>query len=189
MVDWAQPVRRGNLSEMRYNFLLAYIVVSDDFNDNRPGDACVKRGMSVSERLEQGVTVHLVTNIKQDGETETFDFTVPGRLILINGSAYLRYAEEDQGKTTQVTFKLNGHHDVLLTRSGETGLRLHFLAGKAVKTTYQTAYGPLNIEVATSGLNAALADDLSSGRINVDYQLLAGESLLGDYQIRLQFTA
>ncbi|HAT54152.1 MAG TPA: DUF1934 domain-containing protein [Lactobacillus sp.] len=143
----------------------------------------------MTEHLEQDVTVHLLTNITQDDQTEQFDFDLPGRLVIVNGNVYLRYVEDDNGQPTPVTFKLNGQNDVTLTRSGENGLKLHFLTGKAVTTQYRTPYGTMAVEVATSGLSVRLSDDLSAGRIAVDYQLLAGEQLIGDYQIRLHFTA
>lgn len=143
----------------------------------------------MAQRFEQPVTVQLQTNITQDGETEQFDFNLPGRLIVINGTVYLRYIENDDGKESPVTFKLNQEDDVVLTRGGDNDLRLHFLEGKAVTTNYRTPYGMMSVEVATSAVSARISEDLSTGRIAVDYQLLAGEQLIGDYQIRLQFTA
>lgn len=144
-------------------------------------------GVKVAQQFEQTVTVYLQTNITQAGETEQFDFTLSGRLVMVNDTLYLRYVEDDNGTPTPVTFKLTSSEDITLTRSGDNGLRLHFLDGQAVTTSYRTPYGTMSIEVATAQLNVRLNDDLSAGRIAVDYELMAGKSLIGDYQIRLQF--
>ncbi|KRL54996.1 hypothetical protein FD35_GL002448 [Furfurilactobacillus rossiae DSM 15814] len=172
----------GNLSKKRYNFLLTFNAFYGKFQ-------ITLGGRFVAQQFEQAVTVHLLTNITQDDDTEQFDFDLPGRLVIVNDNIYLRYVEDDNGQSTPVTFKLNGEDDVVLTRSGENGLKFHFLTGKAVTTQYRTPYGIMAVEVATTDLSVRLSDDLSAGRIAIDYQLLAGEQLIGDYQIRLHFTA
>jgi uncharacterized beta-barrel protein YwiB (DUF1934 family) len=47
----------------------------------------------------------------------------------------------------------------------------------------------LPVETVTPMLRVRLRERPFSGEVNVDYDLYAGEQLLGNYKLRLQFTA
>ncbi|MBZ5943036.1 DUF1934 domain-containing protein, partial [Weissella cibaria] len=79
--------------------------------------------------------------------------------------------------------------NVLLTRSSESEMRLRFANGKRIEARYRTPYGLFPIETVTPFLEIELQEGPLAGRVNIDYQLFAGEQLIGNYKIRLQFTA
>lgn len=137
------------------------------------------------------VGIHLETHVKQDGETTDYLLDVEGQIIQIGRTIYLRYQEPQDGPTSEevpVTIKFRADGDVSLTRSGENRLRMHFSAGKRIAAHYKTPYGIVPVETVTPHLNVAFHDRPFGGRLSVDYRLYAGEQLLGNYSIRLQFT-
>lgn len=85
--------------------------------------------------------------------------------------------------------KIDGDGNVLLTRSSESEMRLRFANGKRIEARYRTPYGLFPIETVTPFLEIELQEGPLAGRVNIDYQLFAGEQLIGNYKIRLQFTA
>ncbi|EIW15024.1 hypothetical protein, DUF1934 family [Lactiplantibacillus pentosus KCA1] len=137
------------------------------------------------------VAIHLETRARQDGETANYALDVDGQLVQMGGAFYLRYKEvnDDEPDPIPVTIKLATNGDVVLTRSAENRLRLHFSNGKRVRAHYQTPMGMLPVETVTPMLRVRLRERPFSGEVNVDYDLYAGEQLLGNYKLRLQFTA
>lgn len=145
------------------------------------------------EDLTTGIPVgiHLETHTTQDGETSDYLLDVEGQMIQIGQTIYLRYQEPqngDQQEAVPVTIKFLADGDVSLTRSDENRLRMHFSAGKRVAANYRTPYGVVPVETVTPSLKVSFHDRPFGGRLAVDYLLYAGEQLLGNYEIRLQFT-
>lgn len=145
------------------------------------------------DQLSTGVPVmiHLETHIKQDGDISDYRLDVEGQLVQMGLNLYLRYLEPDQetGKETPVTMKFTPEGEVHLTRNAEAELRLHFISGKRVTARYKTPYGIMPIETVTPYLETSFQERPFSGNVKIDYLLYAGEELVGNYKIRLQFTA
>ncbi|AXR44025.1 DUF1934 family protein [Pediococcus pentosaceus] len=137
------------------------------------------------------IEIHLETFIEQEGEKTHLAFDEPGQIFQMGDSLYLRYQEknEETGKKSPVTMKIDGDGNVLLTRSSESEMRLRFANGKRIEARYRTPYGLFPIETVTPFLEIELQEGPLAGRVNIDYQLFAGEQLIGNYKIRLQFTA
>ena len=64
-----------------------------------------------------------------------------------------------------------------------------FKPGKRIPSRYQTPYGNIPVEAFAGRMETVLEDDPRAGKLEIDYRLYNGDSLLGDYKIRLQFTA
>jgi uncharacterized beta-barrel protein YwiB (DUF1934 family) len=137
------------------------------------------------------IEIHLETFIEQEGERTHLVYDEPGQIFEMGQSIYLRYQETDEepGQKTPVTMKIDGAGTVMLTRSAESEMRLRFANGKRIEARYRTPYGMFPIETVTPMLNVELQNRPLAGRVNIDYQLFAGEQLIGNYKIRLQFTA
>ena len=137
------------------------------------------------------IQIHLETFIKQEDQSDHMVFDEPGQAFQMGDSLYLRYEEFDEENNVKrpVTLKIDGDGNVLLTRKSEHEMRLRFSDGKRIEARYKTPYGILPIETLTPNLDIAIASHPLRGNVNIDYQLYAGEQLLGDYKIRLQFTA
>ncbi|GEP19647.1 DUF1934 domain-containing protein [Pediococcus argentinicus] len=143
--------------------------------------------------LQTGVPVeiHLETFIDQEGEQTHLVFDEPGQLFKMGESIYLRYQEvdEESQKSIPVTLKIEGNGNVQLTRDGDAKVKLRFADGKRIEARYRTPYGMFPVETVTPMLDVRLRDRPFAGMVNINYQLFAGEQLLGNYKIRLQFTA
>lgn len=137
------------------------------------------------------VGIHLETHTVQNGESSDYVIDVAGQIVQIGDTIYLRYAEPQEsgeGADVPVTIKFMGDGDVSLTRRGENRVRLHFSAGKRVSAQYRTPYGIIPIETVTPQLKVGFTQRPFGGNAAIDYQLYAGQELLGNYEIRLQFT-
>lgn len=143
--------------------------------------------------LDNGIliAIHLETFIEQEGEKNHLVFDEPGQVFQMGNSIYLRYQEVDEksGQKIPVTMKIDGEGTVLLTRAAENEMRLRFASGKRIEARYRTPYGLFPIETVTPLLDVQLQNEPLAGQVNIDYQLLAGKQLIGNYKIRLQFTA
>ncbi|MFD1420474.1 DUF1934 domain-containing protein [Lactiplantibacillus songbeiensis] len=137
------------------------------------------------------VAIHLETQAVQDGDAANYALDVDGQLVQMGDAFYLRYKEasKDQGQPVPVTIKLAANGDVVLTRSAENRLRLHFSNGKRVQARYRTPMGILPVDTVTPLLQVRLRERPFSGEVNINYDLYAGEQLIGNYKLRLQFTA
>nr|WP_034526555.1 DUF1934 domain-containing protein [Secundilactobacillus oryzae] len=134
--------------------------------------------------------IHLQTVTIQDGEQSDYVLDVEGRLVQIGETLYLRYQEmnEEEDSPATVTLKILPNGDVQLTRNGDNRSRLFFSDGKRVQAQYKTPYGLLAIDTVTPSLKLQFNDTPFGGSVSIDYFLYAGEELLSEHKIRLQFT-
>ncbi|GAX02280.1 DUF1934 domain-containing protein [Secundilactobacillus silagei] len=139
------------------------------------------------------VGIHLTTHTVQDGQASDYAIDVEGQIVQIGETIYLRYQEpesdnDDEDSNVPVTIKFLPNGDVTLTRNGTNRLRMHFSAGKRIRATYRTPYGLVPVETVTPQLRVGFHERPFGGSAAIDYLLYAGEQLLGNYKIRLQFT-
>ncbi|UQS87064.1 DUF1934 domain-containing protein [Nicoliella spurrieriana] len=135
--------------------------------------------------------IHLETRVSQEGEHSDFLFDVEGQLARVGKSFYLRYQEDDPqtGTKIPVTFKLDDNGEVRLTRAAANRLQVRFAEGRKFTDRYHTPYGLMNMEAETTKLAYQYQDKPARGNLRVEYRLFSGANLLGDYKIRLQFSA
>lgn len=133
------------------------------------------------------VHVELTTVMEQDGQQERFHFTEDGQFVNLNGKYYLRYHEHQQGQTTPVQFRLN-NDELHLRRSGIRETVFTFLNRQTTKARYQTEYGIIDLEVTTNRLLADFDPIAARGNVDLEYQLVSGNQLVGTYQLQLQFS-
>lgn len=146
--------------------------------------------------LTQGlpVSIHLETYVTQDGETASHVFDEPGTAVQIGDTLYLRYKEINSAENTAypVTMRLRPNGTVQLTRGSEsddTHLRLHFENERRVVTRYRTPYGVMPVETVTPRLDIDVEDDPFRGEVYIEYELFGAGNSLGNYRLRLQFSA
>ncbi|KRL28737.1 hypothetical protein FD27_GL001518 [Limosilactobacillus frumenti DSM 13145] len=133
------------------------------------------------------VHVELTTVMEQDGQQERFHFTEDGQFVNLNGKYYLRYHEHQQGQTTPVQFRLN-NDELHLRRSGIRETVFTFLNRQTTKARYQTEYGIIDLEVTTNRLLVDFDPIAARGNVDLEYQLVSGNQLVGTYQLQLQFS-
>lgn len=135
------------------------------------------------------VQIHLETTIKQDQSNEHFVFDTVGQLVEIGDNIYIRYVEENQDEgDIPVTLKIMKDGSVKITRSSQSRLQLVLQNQLKVSSQYKTPYGILGIDTLTTNLDIKILENPLRGNVNADYMLYNGQELLGNYNIRLQFT-
>lgn len=143
--------------------------------------------------VKQGlpVTIRLHTKVSQEGEVSDFRFEMPGQVVTIGGTLYIRYKElqEETGEEVPVTMKISPEGTIQLIRAGESRLRMKFDYRKQMETNYRTPYGLFRIKTYTTDLHVSLKDQPYAGNIRLFYSLFSGEAKIGDYQLHLEFTA
>ncbi|WP_241258963.1 DUF1934 domain-containing protein [Ligilactobacillus pobuzihii] len=137
------------------------------------------------------VMIHLETQSIQEGEVNNLVQDVPGQFFNMGRTIYLRFQEKLSGQdAAMVTFKINGNGEVQLTRqAGQMRSRMFFIANRKIEARYQTPYGMLPLETVTPKMNVSLSEYPDRGQISIDYGLLSNGQKLGQYKIRLHFTA
>lgn len=146
----------------------------------------------MDQELTRGkpIEIQLETTINQGGKTHHHLFEEEGRMIELNGHYYLRYEEsrEDTETPPSVTFKIHPQGRVTVIRNAEQTTRLTFDRNQKTISRYVTPAGQLELNISTTSMELALKDRPFSGYLEVNYQMVTGSQLLGDYQLRLRFT-
>lgn len=132
------------------------------------------------------VHVQLTTTMEQDGQEDHYHFDEQGEFIELNGTYYLRYQEHQAGQTTPVQFRL-GDNELHLRRRGVRETNFAFVADQTTKARYKTEYGVIALGVTTNRLLVMLDAEHAQGSIDLQYQLVANQQLIGTYQLQLQF--
>lgn len=136
------------------------------------------------------VKIKLQTQVTQKNETEDFVFDLDGQVVQMNGTLYIRYKEvQPDGQEFPVTMKITPDSQIQLIRSGEARMRMRFAYKKSVETSYKTPYGMFLVTTFTNDLHVSLKDRPFSGTVMIDYALVMGGEKVGDYKLRLEFTA
>ncbi|WP_105957352.1 DUF1934 domain-containing protein [Apilactobacillus quenuiae] len=139
----------------------------------------------------ESVVVDLTTYIKQDDESEKFTFRELGTLVNVNDKTYLRFKEtQKEEKVASVTIKISDDH-VQLTRQDNMGhhSRLIFAENEKHDTIYQTPYGPIKLSVNTKDLLYNYQEAPQAGDLDIEYELMSGNMMIGEYKMELHFSA
>lgn len=143
--------------------------------------------MNINEGIPAKIKVQ--TKVTQNNETEDFVFDLPGQVVKMGDTLYIRYKEiQPDGQETPVTVKVTPDSQVQLIRSGESRMRLRFAYREKLETSYKTPYGIFMITTYAQNLHVSLKDRPFSGIITIDYALLMKEEKVGDYHLVLEFT-
>ncbi|GMA69425.1 hypothetical protein GCM10025879_06710 [Leuconostoc litchii] len=138
--------------------------------------------------LEQNdVEIHLKTKIRQENEIERFDFQTTGKLFLKNNALYLRYTEVIEDQKTQIMFKFSDGQ-IRMNRSGDIITKFSFVKSERIPALYQTPTGQMQLETLTTLLATDFDLKKLYGEVAIDYILYANQQVIGQYEVRLQFT-
>ncbi|MDH6364776.1 uncharacterized beta-barrel protein YwiB (DUF1934 family) [Enterococcus sp. PF1-24] len=137
------------------------------------------------------VSIQLRTQVTQAGEQQEFYFEVPGQVVKIGDTLYIRYKEiqEDTQAEVPVTIKILPDGAVQLIRGGEGRMRLKFAYREHLESQYRTLHGQFPITTYTHNIRFSLKDRPVAGKVVVDYDLYSMNQKIGEYQFTLDFTA
>lgn len=133
------------------------------------------------------VNVEIKTHIEQEGKAESFSFNEVGQFFKMGDTIYIRYQETNPLGKIPVTVKLAGDGTAQLRRHASSDLRLVFNPNELVTTKYVTPAGLMDITTRTKMVNFSYQDAPLLGTAQIDYELITGEEVVGQYKIRLQF--
>ncbi|TPR50845.1 DUF1934 domain-containing protein [Apilactobacillus micheneri] len=146
--------------------------------------------MNLTDNSES-VVVDLTTYINQDDGSEKFTFRELGTLVNVGDKTYLRFKEtQKEEKVASVTIKISDDH-VQLTRQDKMGhhSRLIFADKEQHDTIYQTPYGPIKLAVNTKDLLYNYQESPQAGDLDIKYELMSGNMMIGEYKMELHFSA
>ena len=107
-------------------------------------------------------------------EEDQMEFITDGQLYVRDDSVYMIYDESEVSGMVgcKTTLKVKGD-SVKMRRVGKVGFgaELYFEEGKRFSSTYNTPYGPMDIEVLTSRVENNLNMDELKGNIDIEYNV------------------
>ena len=107
-------------------------------------------------------------------EEDQMEFITDGQLYVRDDSVYVIYDESEVSGMVgcKTTLKVKGD-SVKMRRVGEIGFgtELYFEEGKRLSSTYNTPYGPMDIEVLTSRVENNLNMEELKGNIDIEYNV------------------
>ena len=120
-------------------------------------------------------TLKIIGKQCYDGkEEDQMEFITDGQLYVRDDSVYMIYDESEVSGMTgcKTTLKVKGD-SVKMRRIGEIGFNteLYFEKGKRFSSTYDTPYGPMDIEVLTSRVENNLNMEELKGNIDIEYNV------------------
>ena len=141
-----------------------------------------------TQKKDRNVLIRLYSSIRHpDQDEEKHELTANGLLIEKAGKSYLKYEEQQSGKSIQTIVKLDST-DALIMRRGAVTMRLPFVAAGERLGTYGSGPATFDLVVKTDKLEFTEQKDKSGGRFNVNYDLHAEGSLLGTYELTITYT-
>ncbi|MGM9903750.1 DUF1934 domain-containing protein [Enterococcus hirae] len=136
------------------------------------------------------ISIQLRTKVTQQGEHQDFYFDLKGQMVKIGDTLYIRYKEiQEELADVPVTIKILPDGNVQLIRAGEMRMRLKFAYRERLETSYRTPYGMIQVDTFTKKLHVSLKDRPTAGKVMIDYDLFMGLEKIGEYELRLDFTA
>lgn len=133
------------------------------------------------------IKVKIKTHIEQDGKFEDFSFNEDGLFFQKGTAIYIRYQETNPLGKVPVTMKFADDGTIQLRRHASSDLRLVFDVKQKMLSKYRTPAGLMDIITDTKLINFKYQEVPLNGDVAIDYNLIAGEEVVGQYKIRLQF--
>lgn len=134
--------------------------------------------------MARHVEIQVESRQTWDGRTETLEQRAEGVLARTGEGYTLTYREgEDTGLGgTRTTLKLLGDR-AELSRTGAVSSTMVFCPGSPHRSLYETAYGPIPMEVTTRRLWSQMEE--TGGRVELEYDLVLGSGAAGQTLLRL----
>lgn len=110
----------------------------------------------------------------EEREEEQMEFVTEGKLYERKDAIYLIYDESELSGMVGCKTTLRLHGDTLRMKrigKGGFGSELYFEKGRRFTGTYETPYGPMDIEVLTQSVKNTFDRETASGRIDVSYDV------------------
>ncbi|MBS4534933.1 DUF1934 domain-containing protein [Clostridium sp. D2Q-14] len=126
----------------------------------------------------KNITVKILgTQKRDDGESDRIELITEGKFYKKNNFYYIVYDESEisgmEDSTTTLRIK---NDEVWMKRFGQNKSKLTFKKGDKYSTQYTTAYGNLDMEVATQKVNVNINDE-GKGELSLKYKLIISNTM------------
>jgi len=139
------------------------------------------------------VNVDLSIETLQSGELTHTKISEPGKFTQIGKSIYLKFNESlENNDKASILVKITEAGEIHLKRVAEsTNLAslLYFTHQEHNSGHLETGYGVLPLETYTKDSKVEIVSNPLSGKINIDYDLIYDNNVVGNYKFRLIFKA
>lgn len=137
------------------------------------------------------INVNLSIETFQEGNLTRTKIAEPGKFTQIGKSIYLRFNESlENGAKASILVKVAGDGEIHVKRvAKDTNLSslLYFTHQKHDNGQLETEYGVLPLDTFTKDSQIEIVSKPLSGKINIDYDLVYDNNVIGNYKFRLIF--
>lgn len=145
------------------------------------------------ENNSLGVNVELNMEVSQAGELTHTRIAEPGMLTRVGNSTYLRFNEKlDNNEEAKILVKIADNGEIHLKRTAQSthlASLLYFTNQDHNSGHLETEYGVMQLKTFTRNSQVEIKYRPLSGKINIDYDLIYDNNIVGNYKFRLIFKA
>ncbi|WP_245796285.1 DUF1934 domain-containing protein [Domibacillus antri] len=131
------------------------------------------------------VKIRVKTDVAHEGENETFELSLFGRLFKKDGSTFLKYDEVQEEGVVHTIVKL-AEENALILRSGALKMRMIFEQGQQLNGSYESQYGTLLVTTDTTAFKHK-TNDKGTGQAQLTYRLLMQGDPVGTYTMNIHY--
>lgn len=139
------------------------------------------------------VNVELNIETFQSGELTRTKISEPGKFTQMGKSIYLRFNESlENGDKASILVKVTEDGEIHVKRvakSTNLSSLLYFTHQEHNSGHLETEYGVMPLGTFTKDSKVEFKSNLLSGKINIDYDLIYDNNVIGNYKFRLIFSA
>ncbi len=132
-------------------------------------------------------------SIFQAGEMTHTKISEPGKFTRMGNADYLRFDESlEDGEHASILVKITEKGEIHLKRSAKSAnieSMLYFTNKKHSEGRLHTEYGVMNMTTYTKDSLVEIQSKPLVGKINIDYDLIYDNNIVGNYKFRLIFSA
>jgi uncharacterized beta-barrel protein YwiB (DUF1934 family) len=149
-------------------------------------------GCYILENNRIDVKVDLDMSVFQAGEMTHTKISEPGRFTRMGNAIYLQFNESmDEGEHASILVKITENGEIHLKREAKStnlASMLYFTHHDHNSASVHTEYGVMQMHTYTKDSLVEINDDPLHGKINIDYDLIYDNNVVGNYKFRLIFS-
>ncbi len=139
------------------------------------------------------VNVELNIETLQSGQLTKTKISEPGKFTQIGKSIYLKFNESlENNDTASILVKITETGEIHVKRVSEStklASLLYFTHQEHNNGHLETEFGVLPLDTFTKDSKVEIVSKPLSGKINIDYDLIYDNNVIGNYKFRLIFGA
>lgn len=148
-------------------------------------------GCYILENNRIDVNVDLDMSVFQAGEMTHTKISEPGRFTSMGKSSYLTFNETmGNNESASILVKITENGEIHLKREAKQNnlaSMLYFTHNDHNSASVHSEYGVMQMKTYTKDSLVEIKDKPLQGKINIDYDLIYDDNIVGNYKFRLIF--